>query len=80
MLVAMIPVACDVATQHAHRRSDHPTPPPPLNRRRPPSLLQAVTHYNNPTVLAEVSGGLGEAMVGIDVRDKNFNSYAQRSE
>jgi pyridoxal 5'-phosphate synthase pdxS subunit len=42
--------------------------------------LQAVTHHNNPAVLAEVSAGLGEAMVGIDIREKGFNSYAQRSE
>ena len=42
--------------------------------------MQAVTHYNNPTILAEVSGGLGEPMVGIDIREKGFNSYAQRSE
>jgi pyridoxal 5'-phosphate synthase pdxS subunit len=45
-----------------------------------PSHLQAVTHHNNPAVLAEVSAGLGEAMVGIDIREKGFNSYAQRSE
>ncbi len=44
------------------------------------AVAQAVTHFNNPKVLAEVSGGLGEAMVGIDVREKSFTSYAQRSE
>lgn len=43
-------------------------------------FIQAVTHYNNPTVLAEVSSNLGEPMVGIDIREKGFNSYAQRSE
>lgn len=43
-------------------------------------FMQAVTHYNNPTVLAEVSSNLGEPMVGIDIREKGFNSYAQRSE
>jgi pyridoxal 5'-phosphate synthase pdxS subunit len=42
--------------------------------------LQAVTHYNNPKVLAEVSCDLGEPMVGIDVREANFSSYANRSE
>ena len=42
--------------------------------------FQAVTHYNNPTILAEVSSNLGEPMVGIDIREKDFNSYAQRSE
>ncbi len=42
--------------------------------------LQAVTHYNDPAILAEVSCDLGEPMVGIDVREKGFKSYAQRSE
>ncbi len=41
---------------------------------------QAVTHYNDPKIIAEVSQGLGEAMVGIDCRTKDFNSYAARSE
>lgn len=50
----------------------------PAKRAR--AIVQAVTHYNNPKVLAEVSCDLGEPMVGIDVRDKNFNSYANRSE
>jgi pyridoxal 5'-phosphate synthase pdxS subunit len=39
-----------------------------------------VTHYNDPAVLAEVSADLGEPMVGIDVREKGFVSYAGRSE
>lgn len=50
----------------------------PAGRAR--AIVQAVTHYNNPSVLAEVSSNLGEPMVGIDVRDKGFTSYAQRSE
>ena len=29
--------------------------------------MQAVTHYNNYDILAEVSRNLGEAMVGINV-------------
>ena len=29
--------------------------------------VQATTHYNEPDVLAEVSRGLGEAMVGIEI-------------
>ena len=44
------------------------------------SPSQAVTHYNNPKILSEVSCNLGEPMVGIDIRDKDFTSYAQRSE
>ena len=31
------------------------------------AIVQAVTHYNDPQILAEVSRGLGEAMVGIHV-------------
>ena len=32
------------------------------------AIVQAVTHYNNPKILAEVSKGLVEAMVGISAR------------
>ena len=32
------------------------------------AVVQAVTHYNNPEIIAEVSKGLGEAMPGLDVR------------
>jgi pyridoxal 5'-phosphate synthase pdxS subunit len=35
--------------------------------RRAQAIVRAVTHYNDPDVLAEVSRGLGEAMVGINV-------------
>jgi pyridoxal 5'-phosphate synthase pdxS subunit len=35
--------------------------------RRANAIVQAVTHYNNPQILADVSRGLGEAMVGINV-------------
>ena len=44
------------------------------------AALQAVTHYNDPNILAEVSCGLGVAMVGIDCRVEGFQSYAARSE
>ena len=36
--------------------------------RRAYAIVQAVTHYNDPGILAEVSKGLGEAMVGISAR------------
>ncbi|KAJ3050509.1 hypothetical protein HDU99_008644, partial [Rhizoclosmatium hyalinum] len=36
----------------------------PAKRAR--AIVQAVTNYNNPKVLAEVSEDLGEAMVGIN--------------
>lgn len=35
--------------------------------KRAKAIVQAVTHYKDPKVLAEVSEGLGEAMVGINV-------------
>ena len=47
---------------------------------RAKAIVQAVTHFQDPAVLAEVSAGLGEAMVGIDCRDTSFKSYAARSE
>lgn len=34
--------------------------------KRARAIVQATTHYNDPKVLAEVSAGLGEAMVGIN--------------
>ncbi|KAL4806140.1 pyridoxine biosynthesis protein pyroA [Aspergillus unguis] len=36
-------------------------------KKRAKAIVQAVTHYKDPKVLAEVSMGLGEAMVGINV-------------
>jgi pyridoxal 5'-phosphate synthase pdxS subunit len=33
--------------------------------KRAKAIVEAVTHYNDPDVLAKVSRGLGEAMVGI---------------
>ena len=36
-------------------------------RRRARAIVQAVTHFKDPTILAQVSEGLGEAMVGISV-------------
>ena len=35
--------------------------------KRAKAIVEAVTHFNNPDVLARVSRGLGEAMVGIGV-------------
>lgn len=35
-------------------------------KKRARAIVQAVTHYNNPEVLAKVSTDLGEAMVGIN--------------
>ncbi len=35
--------------------------------RRARAIVQAVTHYNDPAILADVSRNLGEAMVGINV-------------
>ena len=36
-------------------------------RRRAKAIVQATTHFRDAKVLAEVSEGLGEAMVGINV-------------
>ena len=35
--------------------------------KRAEAIVKATTHYNDPNILAEVSKGLGEAMVGINV-------------
>lgn len=49
-------------------------------KKRARAIVMAVTHYNNPKILAEVSEDLGEPMVGINteqivtkwsVREKN---------
>ena len=37
--------------------------------RRAKAIVEAVTHYNDPKILAEISRDLGEAMVGIGVSD-----------
>jgi len=41
-------------------KSDNPA-------KRAKAIVEAVTHYHNPEILAEVSKNLGEAMVGINV-------------
>jgi pyridoxal 5'-phosphate synthase pdxS subunit len=35
--------------------------------RRAKAIVQAVTHFNDPQILAEISEDLGEPMVGIDL-------------
>ncbi|MBA0615895.1 hypothetical protein Godav_016000, partial [Gossypium davidsonii] len=47
--------------------------------RRARAIVQAVTHYSDPAVLAEVSCGLGEAMVGLNLNDKKVERFAARS-
>ncbi len=37
-------------------------------RRRAEAIVEAVAHYDDPSVLARVSSGIGEAMAGTDVR------------
>lgn len=44
------------------------------------AIVQAVTHYRDPDVLAEVSCGLGEAMVGLNLKDEKVERFANRSE
>jgi pyridoxal 5'-phosphate synthase pdxS subunit len=36
-------------------------------QKRAKAIVRAVTHFRDPKVLVEVSKGLGEPMVGIDV-------------
>merc|ERR1711972_123671 len=48
--------------------------------KRAHAIVQAVTHYNDPKILAEVSSDLGNPMVGIDCKTKDFVAYAARSE
>ena len=44
----------------------------PAKRAR--AIVQAVTHYNDPKILASVSEDLGEAMVGIqDIKKSKVN-------
>ncbi|GAV66612.1 SOR_SNZ domain-containing protein, partial [Cephalotus follicularis] len=43
--------------------------------RRARAIVQAVTHYSDPDLLAEVSCGLGEAMVGINLNDDKVESF-----
>ncbi|KAG6525571.1 probable pyridoxal 5'-phosphate synthase subunit PDX1.1 [Zingiber officinale] len=50
----------------------------PAQRAR--AIVQAVTHYSDPEILAEVSSGLGEAMVGINLSDAKVERFASRSE
>lgn len=38
------------------------------------AIVEAVTHFNDPKILADVSKGLGEAMVGIGVTDLPDNA------
>ncbi|CDZ96887.1 vitamin b6 biosynthesis protein [Phaffia rhodozyma] len=47
--------------------------------KRAKAIVQAVTHFNNPKILAEISEDIGEAMVGLNV-DKNLlgGRYAAR--
>ncbi|KAJ8466950.1 hypothetical protein OPV22_029502 [Ensete ventricosum] len=48
--------------------------------RRARDIVQAVTHYSDPEILAEVSCGLGEVMAGISLSDAKVQRFAGRSE
>ena len=37
--------------------------------KRAQAIVKAVTNYNNPTILAEISENLGEAMIGINAEE-----------
>jgi len=51
-------------------------------KKRAEAIVQAVTHYNNPKILAKVSENLGKAMVGIDCDEicKNGGWYSKKEE
>ncbi len=38
-------------------------------RKRARAIVEATTHYNEPEIIAEISKGLGEAMVGLNISD-----------
>ena len=47
--------------------------------RRARAVVEATTHFRDPEVIAKVSRGLGEAMVGISVSDlPDAQRYARR--
>ena len=48
----------------------------PAKRAR--AIVMACTHYNDPARLAEISEGLGEAMVGINLADPKVTRFAAR--
>ncbi len=37
--------------------------------KRAAAIVRATTHYDDPKVVAEVSSGLGEAMIGIAIEE-----------
>jgi pyridoxal 5'-phosphate synthase pdxS subunit len=42
------------------------------------AIVQAVTHYNNPEILAKVSKSLGDAMPGLEISDIGEENLLQR--
>ncbi|KAK8958994.1 Pyridoxal biosynthesis protein PDX1 [Platanthera guangdongensis] len=44
---------------------------PPLSIAAQQRAVQAATHYSDPEILADVSAGLGESMVEINLNDAN---------
>jgi len=50
----------------------------PAKRAR--AIVQAVTHYNDPKILAEVSMDLGEPMVGLECKGPTFVACASERE
>ena len=50
----------------------------PAKRAR--AIVQAVAHYQDPKILAEVSSDLGTPMVGINCKDKSIEKYSARDD
>ena len=67
----MMQLGCDgVFVGSGIFKSEDPAP-------RARAIVEATLHYNDPAVLARVSEGLGEAMVGIEMDEIN-QKYAER--
>jgi pyridoxal 5'-phosphate synthase pdxS subunit len=49
-------------------------------KRRAKAIVDAVTYYNDPKVLAEISEDLGEPMVGIDIRQLEERELLARAD
>lgn len=48
--------------------------------KRAHAMVQAVTHFRDAKVLAKISEDLGEAMVGLNMEERNFHPWSQRSQ
>jgi pyridoxal 5'-phosphate synthase pdxS subunit len=45
---------------------------------RAKAIVDAVTHFDRPEIVAKVSSGLGDAMEGIDISKMDEKDYMQK--